>query len=309
MAVTEISRRQGIHSRRAVVQANPKTVLSDGRASQGYVDPKFPNPHGEWDTPIIIYGYTPSLALAAVAAVWFFLLTALHTMQTIRYKSWWWTPVSVGLTFEIVGYVARSLSAKKDSYNLIFFILNYFFIVTAPVFLAAGVYTTLWVLINRLGRKYSVLPPKAVLWFFISSDIVATGLQVAGAAMIGKAESVHKDPTTPNDILLGGLASQVFSIGMFIIVAGSFVFRARNSIRESNLGVLIVVFAAATLLIYLRTAFRLAETAGGLFSDLQTHEAYFAALEFVPIAVALLLLGIWHPGKCVGGKVTESSTE
>ena len=217
--------------------------------------------------------------------------------------------MSVGLTFEIVGYVARSLSAKKDPYNLIFFILNYFFIVTAPVFLAAGVYTTLSVLINRLGRKYSVLPPKAVLWLFISSDIVATILQVAGAAMIGKAESARKDPTTPNDILLGGLAYQVFSIGMFIVLASSFVFRAREQIREHKLGRFIVVFAAATLLIYLRTTFRLAETGEGLFSKLQTHEAYFAGLEFVPIAVAMLLLGVWHPGKCAGHKVTGSNED
>ena len=55
--------------------------------------------------------------------------------------------------------------------------------------------------------------------------------------------------------------------------------------------------------------FRLAETAEGLFSTLQTHEAYFAGLEFVPIAVAMLLLRVWHPGKCAGHKVTGSNKE
>lgn len=283
--------------------------MDDRRPIQGYIDPNFPNPNNDCDTPIIIYGYTPSLALAGVAAVWFILLTVLHTGRILRYRSWWWIPVPIGLLFEIVGYVARSLSAKKDPYHLIYFILNYFFIVTAPVFLAAGVYATLSVLINQLGRKYSFLPAKAVLWFFITSDIVATILQVAGAALIGKAESDRKDPSTANNILLGGLAYQVFSIGVFILLTGSFVVRARRRIREARLVLFVVIFAISTILIYLRTSFRLAETASGLFSELQTHEVYFATLEFVPIAVAMLLLGIWQPGRVLGAKISGGAIE
>lgn len=272
-------------------------IVGDRRPIQGYVDPNFPNPNGPWDTPIIIYGYTPSTALAAFAAVWFFLLALGHTIQTIKFRTWWWVPTSVGLIFEVIGYISRSLSAKKDPYHLIYFVLNYFFIVTAPVFLAAGIYTILSALINQLGRKYSFFPPRFILAFFITSDAIATILQVAGAAMIGKAESDRKDPTTPNNILLGGLAYQVFSIGIFVILAGSFIYRARHRIRKHRLTGFTGIFAIATLLIYLRTAFRLAETAEGLFSKLQTNEDYFACLEFAPVALALLLLAIWHPGR------------
>ncbi len=38
---------------------------------RGYVDPDFPNPGHPNDTDIIIYGYTPSLALACTAAAFF----------------------------------------------------------------------------------------------------------------------------------------------------------------------------------------------------------------------------------------------
>lgn len=215
--------------------------------AHGYIDPNFPNPNGKHDVPVIIYGYTPSFSLAVFAAVWFSLMLVIHLAQTIRYRSWWFFPFSVGLFFEIVGYVARSLSAKKDPYNLIFFILNYFFIVTAPVFLAAGIYTILSALISRLGSKYSSLSPKVIMWFFVLSDVISTITQVAGAALIGSQESKHKDPTFANNILLGGLAYQVFSIGVFIVVAGRFLWRARRALRRRNLDTFALVFAVCLL--------------------------------------------------------------
>ncbi|KAL7937228.1 RTA1 domain-containing protein [Trichoderma chlorosporum] len=272
-------------------------------ASRGYVDPNFPNPNGKNDVPIIIYGYTPNFSLAVFAAVWFSLMLVIHLAQTVRYRSWWFVPFSVGLLFEIVGYIARSLSAKKDPYNLIFFILNYFFIVTAPVFLAAGIYTILSALISRLGSKYSFLSPKVIMWFFVLSDVVSTITQVAGAALIGSRTSKHEDPTTANDILLGGLAYQVFSIGVFIVGAGTFLARARRDIQKRGLSTFCLVFVAVTLLVYLRTVFRLAETAQGLFGPIQSHEVYFACLEFAPVAAAVLLFAGWNPGRYLGSTV------
>ncbi|GKT99366.1 rta1 [Fusarium langsethiae] len=277
----------------------------------GYVDPNFPNPNGEWDTPIIIYGYTPAFSLAVFAAAWFALFMDIHLFQTIRFRSWYFITFPVGLLFEIVGYIARSLSAKKDPYHLLYFILNYFFIVTAPVFLAAGIYTILSALIPRLGRRYSLAPPKFILWFFITSDVIATVVQVTGAALIGVRQSNREDPTVANNILLGGLAYQVFSISVFVILTATFLFRARREIsaRGKKLSVFCVAFSVATILVYLRTIFRLAETAEGLGGHLYSNEIYFACLEFAPIALAVLLFAIWHPGRCVGKKVRVKDLE
>ncbi|KAL0943434.1 rta1 domain-containing protein [Colletotrichum truncatum] len=278
--------------------------MSSQRGSFGHTDPNFPPPTGRWDTPVIIYGYTPSIALAALAAALFFILLVIHTWQVTRYRSWYFVTFPVGLLFEIVGYVARSLSAKKNPYNLIYFILNYFFIVTAPVFLAAGIYTILSALIHRLGRQFSPLPPKFVLWFFITSDVIATITQVSGAALIGVKQSKREDPTTANNILLGGLAYQVFAIGCFVITTAVFIFRARNVIKEHRLTTFVAAFSAATLLVYLRTCFRLAETAEGLGGHLYTNEVFFGVLEFAPVVLAVMLFAVWHPGRCVAKKVS-----
>lgn len=207
------------------------------------------------------------------------------------------------MVFEIVGYVARSLSAKVSPYNLIYFILQYFFIVTAPVFLAAGIYTILSALISRLGRQYSFLPPKFILWFFITSDVIATLTQITGAALIGVSQTKRKDPTTANNILLGGLAYQVLSMGVFVFMTATFLFRARRAISSVGLTAFSLVFAIAAVLIYLRTCFRLAETAEGLGGALLRNETFFACLEFAPVALAVLLYAIWHPGRCLGSRV------
>ncbi|KAF9876999.1 RTA1 like protein [Colletotrichum karsti] len=278
--------------------------LPGGYCECGYVDPNFPPPGGENDTPVIIYGYTPSIALAALAAALFAVLLLVHTFQVVRHRSWYFATFPVGLLFEIVGYVARSLSAKKNPYNLIYFILNYFFIVTAPVFLAAGIYTILSALIHRLGRRYSPLPPRFVLWFFITSDAIATVAQISGAALIGVKQSRREDPTTANNILLGGLAYQVFSIGCFVITTAVFLFRARELVKEHRLTAFVAAFSAATLLVYLRTCFRLAETAEGLGGELYSNEVFFGVLEFAPVVLAVILFAIWHPGRCVGKKVS-----
>ena len=116
--------------------------------------------------------------------------------------------------------------------------------------------------------------------------------------MIGVAYSNGKSPTTPNNILLVGLAFQVFSFALFIIVFLAFLLKSRRATTPS-----FKQFAGATLVatlaVYLRTVFRLAETAQGLGKDLGSKEVYFGCLEFLPIVVAVYIFGWWHPGRAL----------
>jgi hypothetical protein len=253
-----------------------------------------------------INSYTPIFALALFATVIFLLSFLTHTYQVWRYRSWYFTTVPVALILEVVGYIFRTLSAHVDPYRLIFFILQYFFIVTAPVLLSAGIYTILSVMINRVGRQYSPLPPNWILGVFITCDTVATIVQITGAALVGSRYSNDEDPTSANYILLSGLAFQVFTFLVFITITTLFLYRClRDKIltQGRKMYVFIAAFLLATLLVYLRTCFRLAETSQGLEENLSTHEVYFACLEFAPIAGAVLLFNIWHPGRCLGRPV------
>jgi RTA1 like protein len=219
-----------------------------------------------------------------------------HSYRLFQYRTWYFSPVMLGTAMEVVGYAFRLLSSQVAPYSVINFVVQYFFIVIAPIFFSAAIYTVLTIFINRTKREYAPLPPKVILWVFIACDIVATITQVAGAALIGVAASNRKDPTTPNNILLAGLAFQVFSFFVFCVCLAICLYRARKIIR-SSLKAFTAALCAATFLVYLRTCFRLAETAEGLNSALATREVYFGCLEFGPIVIAVFILAVWHPGK------------
>lgn len=219
-----------------------------------------------------------------------------HLALLTKYRTWYFTPLAVGTFMEIVGYVFRLLSSQQDPYNVIWFVIQYFFIVVAPVLFSAAIYTIVSILINTYGREYSPLPPKIILWSFVTFDVIATIVQVAGAALVGTSYSNQRDPTTANNILLGGLAFQVFCFGVFLIILGLTLYRARRSPVKVATSFL-VALVIGTLAIYLRTCFRLAETAEGLMATLSTHEVYFGCLEFAPVVVAAYGFAYWHPGR------------
>ena len=190
-----------------------------------------------------------------------------------------------------------------NPYRVTYFVVQYFFIVVAPVLFAAAIYATISILIRRFGRQYSpILSPRAIVVTFIICDVIATIVQVTGAALIGSAESNNEDSTTPNNILLGGLCFQCFSFLVFCVLFALFCYKARDVIlrhSERKIKLFILAVWLSTALIYLRTIFRLAESAEGVEGELSTNEIYFTVLEFVPVVIAVFLLNIWHPGRCI----------
>ncbi|KAL8938788.1 MAG: hypothetical protein Q9216_003710 [Gyalolechia sp. 2 TL-2023] len=288
----------------------------------GYVDPTIPNPNGPNDAPIIIYGYTPHLALSALAVALFGLLLVLHSYRLFTTRLYAFSILLMFTTLcEVIGYAFRMRSSPPplgNPYNVINFIVQYFFIVCAPVFLSAAIYTTLTSFIGAMSgenraaaRQLSPLglSKKTILGIFITCDVVATIVQVAGAALIGVAESNRKSPDTANNILLGGLAFQVFAFLVFLVLLFIFLQNSRitrkvtevdDAGKRNALRTYAFALVVSSLLVYLRTIFRLAETAQGVMGYASSHEPFFGALEFAPIVVAITLLGWWHPGRLVG---------
>ncbi|KAL9578817.1 MAG: hypothetical protein Q9212_005478 [Teloschistes hypoglaucus] len=272
----------------------------------GFQNHNFPNPHGPHDARIIIYGYTPSFALCIVAIVLFAFSFAIHLFQLIRYKVWFFTPLALACFLETIGYIFRSLSSKNDPYHIIWFVVQYFMIVVAPVFISASIYVCINKLISwarSVGYELIQwwLAPRVILWGFVTVDVVTTIMQIAGAALIGSSESNMNDPTTGNNILLAGLAIQTFSFTVFLTILALFrLALAKDTTSKSSVKTkdhFIFAVALSSLLVYLRTLFRLAETASGLFSSVSTNETLFGVLEFTPVVIAIWILAVWHPGR------------
>jgi len=116
----------------------------------------------------------PSYALSIVPSVLFSLSLLAHAIELFHYRTWYFSTLPIALTLEILGWIFRSFSAHKDPYSVIYFVLQYFFIVCAPVFLSASIYSILSVLIKRVGEQYSPIQTKAILAIFITSYAVCT---------------------------------------------------------------------------------------------------------------------------------------
>ncbi|KAK5072239.1 hypothetical protein LTR70_010562 [Exophiala xenobiotica] len=274
---------------------------------QGYVDPNWPRPDDDGSSCIIIYGYVPSFALGVLGVVLFTTALVAHSYLLSRYRTWYFSTVIVGTVMEIIGYIFRILASKKNPYSVAYFVGQYFCIVVAPVFYSAAIYTLITPMTKRIGREYAPLSPKVILWTFIICDIIATTIQMTGAGLIGRAYSDGKDPTTPNNILLAGLAFQVFSFAVFIFCLLFFLVRSRNT-TDRHFKIFSTAVLVATLAVYLRTCIRLAETAEGLLEFLSTHEAIFGCLEFLPIVIAVYIFVYWHPGRWLGSESIHKKT-
>lgn len=136
---------------------------------------------------------------------------------------------------------------------------------------------------------------------FVTADVITIIIQIAGAALIGVSESNLADdkipPLTPdqaNDILRAGLAIQVFFFSIYLILLAILFVRwkqhqARKHLQVKRQQFLFCVLTISSLLVYLRTVFRLIESATGVESSATRNQGLFAALETVPIMTAVLL--------------------
>jgi len=273
----------------------------------GYIAPNFPNPNGPDDAQIIIYGYIPNFTLCLLGIVLFTLFFFAHLTQVLIYRIWAFTPLVVACIMEVGGYVFRALSSRKDPYRITYFVVAYFLIVTAPVLISASIYVCLTKILAwtadqgfDLSGRSVLLRRKVVLWTFITVDVFSTLMQVTGAGLIGSATSDGKSPSTANNILLAGLALQSAAFAVFLVLLVMvivLVYREPRLRSTMNSNLFLVALALASVLVFVRTIFRLAETAQGVFGYLSSHEAFFGALEFAPMVVAVGLLAIWFPGR------------
>lgn len=152
----------------------------------------------------------------------------------------------------------------------------------------------------------------------MTSDFFSLVLQAAGGAIT----SVGEDYATKErgvKTMIAGLILQVISLGVFLTVCAYFAWRchhsgildqnpARRTARSSwkfklfGSGLLI-----ATIFILVRSIFRVAELWQGFGGELFNDEVLFMVLDGAMVAVASLLLTVWHPGPAFGGQWTPAN--
>ncbi|KAK8869655.1 hypothetical protein IAR55_000223 [Kwoniella newhampshirensis] len=289
-----------------------------------YRGPINPNPKDD-EARIVIYGYVPSLALGLVGIITFMLVLCVHTFWLVRKKKTrtFHILVLIGALMEVGGYAAR-LASHKRPFVVGSFIAQYFLIVVAPVLFTAAIYLSLTLAVNNLpgAGRLLVISPRKVLAFFVTADVLTTILQIIGAALIGSSESARVSgkhsfiaPEQANNILLAGLAIQCFSFLCFLAILTIAIARSirqRTTLQMGNedlygdLKNLLWLILVTSILILLRTIFRLAETAQGFFGYASTHESLFGTLEYLPVILALTIWAVAPPGRFLADTMSQA---
>jgi len=185
----------------------------------------------------------------------------------------------------------------------------------APAFYAAGLYFCLSRIVRTFGAENSRLKPQRYPQIFIPCDFFSLVLQALGGGMASTATHQGKNPQPGNHIMLAGLSVQCASLLVFILVSSDFAIRTWR--RVSALGAagaldpthaklrasikfrgFIISLAFATLCIFTRSVYRVAELSEGWSGNLMKTQRYFIGLEGAIVAAGVLSLNFFHPGFC-----------
>lgn len=175
-----------------------------------------------------------------------------------------------------------------------------------------------------LGRLiYFLVPSKQVFGIpgikiarvFVWLDVVSFLTQVASGVMIQPGGDV-KTIMLGIHIYMGGIGFQEACIILFTTIVVSLHLSLLRLERSKNILPVkpsvwcrsVYVVYAVLALITIRIIFRMVEFASGLDpqrNPIPYHEAYFMALDALPMTVAVLALNVVHPGKILQNEGSE----
>jgi hypothetical protein len=144
-------------------------------------------------------------------------------------------------------------------------------------------------------------------------------LQATGGGLGAVALESNQDLSNSEHVLTAGLSSQVFTLFVFMVLCVEFGLRVRRrknklgeeaalsqephlvAVRSSKwfIGFLFAV-GLATVLIFWRCCFRVAELNQGFLGPVTFRQDLFVGFEGVLMILAVAVLAIFHPALCMG---------
>ncbi|KAG9190323.1 hypothetical protein G6011_08411 [Alternaria panax] len=261
------------------------------------------------------WGYRPSFSTNITFTALFALSTITFLVQGIAGRKWLGFTIAMasGCALEVVGYIGRVL-AHQDMFSENPFLIQIICLTIAPAFLAAGIYLCLSRIVTTVGPEHSRIKPLSYPKIFIPCDFISLVLQAAGGGMASVSTHNGEDPKKGNNIMIAGLAFQVATLLVFILLAADFAwrtYRGRTSLgqispdqqpailrRSWPFKAFLVALSLSTLCIFTRCVFRVAELSEGWEGHLANTQKYFVGLEGAVIIAAVLLMNLFHPAYC-----------
>ncbi|KAH7378081.1 RTA1 like protein-domain-containing protein [Cadophora sp. MPI-SDFR-AT-0126] len=261
------------------------------------------------------YRYDPSLVAAVIFIVCFAVTTFFHLYQLIRTRTWYFIPLCIGGFFEWIGYVGRTLSSQESpNWSLGPYIMQTLLLLIAPALFAASIYMELGRIIELVdGELHAMIRKRWLTKLFVCGDVLSFTLQMAGGGIMssGSLDSVHLG----EKIVIGGLFVQIAFFGFFVFVSFSFNIRMarlptekaeqRHDVWRKHLNTLYF----ASMLIMVRSIFRVVEYIQGNAGYLLRHEYYLYIFDAVLMLAVMVVFNVVHPSEVKallkGGKMAK----
>ncbi|ANZ77982.1 BA75_04991T0 [Komagataella pastoris] len=252
-----------------------------------------------------LFNYNPSLPAAIAFAVVFSLLTLIQSFLvfhvgvrqnfTINYGRkkrlcCIMIPFIVGLLMESVGYVARAF-ATQDKDSIIVYCMQSTFILIAPVLMAATLYMVFGELVKTTNtEQHTCIRMKYFTKILVAADVVSLLVQAAGGGLIAM-DSARK---WGKIIVIVGLFIQIIFFGGFFILSIVYTIQVHKHARTlvskySHWTLSFVVLFITSLLILVRSVFRVVEFFGGYDGAIASNEKLIYGLDAVPILVGSII--------------------
>ncbi|CZR55029.1 related to phospholipid-translocating ATPase [Phialocephala subalpina] len=253
-----------------------------------------------------IYGYAPNLGANVFFCATFGLFLAANVLLPFKYKTWTYgSIIAVGALAEVIGYAGRVIM-HGNAWSNAGFEMQICCLILAPSFFAAALYLTLKDMVRAIGPQYSPIKPKLYPWIFISCDILSLVLQAAGGATAASANTT-KVSADGGHIMLAGIVFQVATFTFLYILLFLFIRNLRGNKHSQTVEQSAIMhdpkfktFAwgmfIASVAIYLRCIYRIAELAGGWKNKIMQDEISFYVLDGAMVLIAVAAQTVAYPG-------------
>ncbi|KAF2177067.1 RTA1-domain-containing protein [Zopfia rhizophila CBS 207.26] len=248
----------------------------------------------------VYYRYDPSFAAAAIFTVLFLITTILHMYQSFQKRSWFLIPFIIGGWFETIGYMGRIISAK-DKLSLGPYVMQTLLLLLGPALFAASIYMILGrIILLTDGERFSLIRRTWLTKIFVSGDVLSFFMQGAGGGIMSSGDGDENVTKVGERVIIGGLFVQLFFFGFFAVAAGIFQYRGRAHLNKIAKDVAwkkhLYVLYIVSILILIRSVFRVVEYLQGNDGYLLRHEAFLYIFDAVLMLAVMAIMNVVYPG-------------
>ncbi|KXS19705.1 hypothetical protein M427DRAFT_143062 [Gonapodya prolifera JEL478] len=257
-----------------------------------------------------IFQYEPSIPLALIFAIAFGIGAVLHVIQSWRSGVRLMYAMAAGCAIEVIGFglrIAAKNAVQNDPSDTVMFSLQFGLIVLAPIFMAAAVYMLLSYIISIVGDTHAPIPRRTIARIFVTVDVFAFLVQVAGACLITIPTIGSELSLKGLKVMITGLGIQVVGIVVFVALAVRFYVKAYTVPGRWHW--LMYALFAGTVLLAIRNTFRMIEYWNGFEDPLAQNETFVYTLDAGLMLILVILFLVVHPGMAKRTSGTSNESE